>query len=230
YPVGQVAGAHRHAERGRLCLRAFRGSARRDKGRRGHDLPLHLERAGAVLRRERFHPLHELGGHGEIARLGRGTAGRGRGVARRCCQNLPFPPSGRGRGEGASPDRGRLARKWRPGRPRSLKDYSTSSTFSGGRPSAALLPETTIGRSTMMGCFAIAAISCSSDSFAGSMPASAASFLRRSARAGIFNCPSSVFSCAAVYGVFRYSTISGSTPLSRNKASVLSEVLQRGLG
>jgi hypothetical protein len=38
-----------------------------------------------------------------------------------------------------------------------LKDYSTSSTFSGGRPSAALLPETTIGRSTMMGCFAIAA-------------------------------------------------------------------------
>src|SRR5437773_2175955 len=35
----------------------------------------------------------------------------------------------------------------------------TLSTFSGGRPSAALLPETTIGRSTMIGCLTIAAIS-----------------------------------------------------------------------
>src|SRR5207249_1269738 len=161
HPVGQAAGARRHAECRRLCLRALRRAARRDQGRRGHDLSVHLE------------PL------------------RPRANARLL--------------------------------------YSTSSTFSGGRPSAALLPETTIGRSTMMGCFAIAAMSCSSDSFAGSMPASAASFLRMSARAGIFNCPSSVFSCAAVYGVFRYSTISGSTPLSRNKASVLREVLQRGL-
>src|SRR5205814_7649379 len=41
------------------------------------------------------------------------------------------------------------------------------------------------------GCFAIAAMSWSSDSLAGSMPASAASFLRMSARAGISNCPSS---------------------------------------
>ena len=54
-------------------------------------------------------------------------------------------------------------------------------------------------------------------------------FFRTSALAGIFNWPNSVFNCAAVYGVFRYSTISGSTPLSRNKASVLREVLQRGL-
>jgi hypothetical protein len=60
------------------------------------------------------------------------------------------------------------------------------------------LPETTIGRSTMIGYLTIAAISWSSDSFAGSTPASAASFLRMSALAGIFICPSSVFSCAAV--------------------------------
>src|SRR5260370_32612876 len=76
--------------------------------------------------------------------------------------------------------------------------YNTDSTFSGGRPRAALMPETTIGRSTMIGFRAICAIKASSDNFAGSMPAAAASFLRTSARAGIFSLPSNVFIPGAV--------------------------------
>ena len=77
--------------------------------------------------------------------------------------------------------------------------YSTDSTFSGGRPSAALPPETTIGRSTMIGCFDHRRDQLRlPDKLAGSIPASAASFLRTSAFAGIFSCPSSVFSWAAV--------------------------------
>ena len=81
----------------------------------------------------------------------------------------------------------------------------------------------TIGFST------IAAISASSDSALGSMPAAAASFLRSSFAAGIFSWPRICFSSAAEGGVFRYSMISGSTPRSRNSAKVVREVLQRGL-
>src|SRR5215472_12301654 len=81
----------------------------------------------------------------------------------------------------------------------------------------------------MIGFFAIAWINSSSDSAAGSMLAAAASFFRTSLLAGILSWPISVFSCAAVYGVFRYSTIVGSIPFSRNNAKVLREVLQRGL-
>ncbi len=54
-------------------------------------------------------------------------------------------------------------------------------------PSAALPPETTIGRSTSIGFLTIAAISSSSGKLFGSMPAAAASFLRTSALAGIFS-------------------------------------------
>src|SRR5690349_4794646 len=56
--------------------------------------------------------------------------------------------------------------------------FNSDSTFSGGRPRAARPPETTIGRSTMIGFFAIASISAASDSAFGLMPAAAASFLR----------------------------------------------------
>src|SRR5262249_32785034 len=76
--------------------------------------------------------------------------------------------------------------------------YSTESTASGGRPSAALPPETTIGRSTMIGFLTIASISAASDIASGSIPAAAASFFRTSLFAGSFNWPRSVFNCAAV--------------------------------
>ena len=112
---------------------------------------------------------------------------------------------------------------------RIARRYSTARTASGGRPRAALAPETTIGRSMTIGFSIIAAISASSENTLGSMPAAAASFLRSSFAAGMPSWPRIFFSSGADGGVFRYSMICGSTPRSRSSAKVLREVLQRGL-
>ena len=118
-------------------------------------------------------------------------------------------------------------RRKRRGRERG---YSTDSTASGGRPSAALLPETTIGRSTMIGFLTIAAISCSSDKLLRDRcrrppPPSCAPACSPASSAGR--------EAASAGPPYRASSnirrSSARRPFSRSNAKVLREVLQRGL-
>ena len=105
------------------------------------------------------------------------------------------------------------------------------STFSGGRPIAALFSVVTMGLSIRMGWEIIAAIRDESSRLALSSPRFlySDSFFRikvRGVRPSNFRILESSF---WVGGVFKYSTISGLTPLSIRSARVCRDLLHLGL-
>src|ERR1700730_75894 len=109
------------------------------------------------------------------------------------------------------------------------RPHRISRTAASGRASRVALGGTTNGGSMRIGCSAIASSSSSSSASARFSSSYSDSRLRTAVRTSIPASLISLTSSARDGGVLRYWITVGSMPLSRNKSSVLREVVQRGL-
>ena len=106
----------------------------------------------------------------------------------------------------------------------------SASTASGGRPMAALLPDTATGRCSRMGCRAIALAM-------SALPVGLLLAERLELRLAVADQlarspptrPISVSTSALLGGCLRYSRIAGSTPFWRRSSRAWRDLLQRGL-
>src|SRR5690606_7591582 len=107
--------------------------------------------------------------------------------------------------------------------------FNKPKTFSGGRPIAAFLPLTAIGRSINSGGAASALITASSLATSRASALNAASFQRTISRGLTPNFVRVELSSSVEGGSCKDSTMVGSMPFSANSARVWRLLLQRGL-